>query len=724
MNPIDTTITHGVDIGSAGYPSPLTITSTGAVDVTTDYDDRAVYGLGGTLVNQGTVDGVGTVLGIYLPGGVIDNSGFISGYLGGINFGADVGTLTNSGTIQSTGDLSYFGSSRYDVTFGEEGAGGGTLFNEKSGDITGGVGSLGGPLTVTNLGTITNDFGQGISLNYGGTVTDAGIISSSGPIGPDERDYDSIYFGGTFFSGTPTTNLLNLEAGYSLTGEVQGSDISGSTNTLELTGSAAAPVVVNFTPTSFTNFNDVEFAPGDAPNYAKLVLALPGDVPSTITGFMGPDDVIDLSYIGDPDGNATAVLNPLTDVLTVIGDNGTATLQLDTSDEYSSIIFNTTPDGSGTDVTPPCFCAGTLIATSSGEVAVEALAIGDRVMTVSGEAKPIKWIGRRSYDGRFIRGQREVLPIVVRAEALAPEVPARDLWLSPGHALLFDGVMVAVEYLVNGLSIVQAEAVERVEYFHLEFEAHEVVLAEGAAAESYVECDNRRSFHNAHEFTALYPDDARLPYSYCLPRLEAGTAELAALREQLFERAEVLGYLTTPDPDLHLVVDGRVVASQSAADGRHTFGLDALAEEVWLASRCGVPAEMTLLSDDRRRLGVCVQQLVLRDDHVRIEIAASAPSLCEGFHQDEDGAQRWTTGMARIPERFLRLFAGGFTVEVDCVPPLPRYPLHHQTAPSPLHYPLDCVETREATIHTGELGPRLRSPTLPSAGIAAGAHLG
>jgi hypothetical protein len=84
MNPIDTTITHGVDIGSAGYPSPLTITSTGAVDVTTDYDDRAVYGLGGTLVNQGTVDGVGTVLGIYLPGGVIDNSGFISGYLGGI----------------------------------------------------------------------------------------------------------------------------------------------------------------------------------------------------------------------------------------------------------------------------------------------------------------------------------------------------------------------------------------------------------------------------------------------------------------------------------------------------------------------------------------------------------------------------------------------------------------------------------------------------------------
>jgi hypothetical protein len=84
---------------------------------------------------------------------------------------------------------------------------------------------------------------------------------------------------------------------------------------------------------------------------------------------------------------------------------------------------------------------------------------------------------------------------------------------------------------------------------------------------------------------------------------------------------------------------------------------------------------MALLSSGRRRLGVCVQQLVLRDDHVRIEIAASAPALCDGFHQDEEAMQRWTTGMAQLPERFLRPFAGGFTVDVTCVPPLPRYPL-------------------------------------------------
>jgi hypothetical protein len=319
-----------------------------------------------------------------------------------------------------------------------------------------------------------------------------------------------------------------------------------------------------------------------------------------------------------------------------------------------------------------------LILTERGEVRVEDLAIGDRVVTIAGKTKPIKWIGRRSYAGRFIAGNCDALPIVVRASALAPETPVRDLWLSPGHALLIDGVLVAAEHLVNGLTISQASTVDQVDYFHLEFEAHEVILAEGVPAESYVECNNRHGFHNAHEFAALYPDDTRTSFGYCRPRLESGMAELAAIRARLFKRAAALGHMTTADPDLHLVVDGAAVRAQSATGDRYIFQLDMAADEVWLASRCGVPAEMEPLSSDRRSLGVCVQRLVLHDDHLRVEISHSHPSLCEGFHGDEKNVRRWTTGMGRIPERFLRVFAGGFIIEAHCLPPMRRYPLNAQ----------------------------------------------
>jgi hypothetical protein len=339
----------------------------------------------------------------------------------------------------------------------------------------------------------------------------------------------------------------------------------------------------------------------------------------------------------------------------------------------------------GHDRDPPCYCRGTSILTVHGDVRVEDLAIGDKVVTASGEPKPIKWIGRRSYAGRFITGNRRVLPIVVRAGALAPEIPARDLWLSPGHALLLDGVLVPVEHLVNALTIVQADTADSVDYFHLEFEGHEVVFAEGALAESYVECDNRRGFQNAHEFAALYPSDARNSFGYCLPRLEAGMPPLAAIRAQLFERAAGLGHSTTADPDLHLVVDGGVISAQSVAGGRHVFCVDGPAEEIWLASRCGVPAELEPLSSDRRCLGVCVERLVLRDDHLQVEVSHSHPLLCDGFHEDEDGVRRWTTGMGRVPERFLRPFMGSFIIEVHCRPPMPRYCVEPRPAAVPYH---------------------------------------
>jgi hypothetical protein len=192
-----------------------------------------------------------------------------------------------------------------------------------------------------------------------------------------------------------------------------------------------------------------------------------------------------------------------------------------------------------------CYGRGTLIKTRRGQKKVEKLKIGDKVMTASGTARPIKWIGRRSYGGRFIMGRKDILPICIKAGALADNVPARDLWVSPNHAMYLDRALIEAKDLINGVSIVQAERVEAIEYVHIELETHDVIIAEGALAESFIDDDSRAMFHNAHDYATLYADDVRQPACYCAPRLDEGY-EVEAVRQQLAQRAGLLRSADAP----------------------------------------------------------------------------------------------------------------------------------------------------------------------------------
>src|SRR5258708_11799893 len=161
-----------------------------------------------------------------------------------------------------------------------------------------------------------------------------------------------------------------------------------------------------------------------------------------------------------------------------------------------------------------CYCPGTLIATARGEVPVEQLAIGDGVVTAFGALRPIKWIGRRSYGGRFIMGRADILPICFKAGALGDNLPRRDLWISPHHAMHFEtadseGVLIEAKDLINGVSIVQADNVDKVEYFHIELDSHDVIVAEGAPSESFIDDASRRLFPNAPEYYTLSTDPIR-----------------------------------------------------------------------------------------------------------------------------------------------------------------------------------------------------------------------
>src|SRR5262245_59229188 len=134
-----------------------------------------------------------------------------------------------------------------------------------------------------------------------------------------------------------------------------------------------------------------------------------------------------------------------------------------------------------------CYLRGTEILTTKAGLRVEDLKIGEKVLTVSGKSKPIKWISRQRF--KKIAASvwpKSVLPVRVSRFALDQQTPHRDLYVSPNHGLLLDGVLIPAIYLVNGTSIVQAlpEGVEEIDYFHIELETHEIVFAEGAAAET------------------------------------------------------------------------------------------------------------------------------------------------------------------------------------------------------------------------------------------------
>ncbi|MBV9734487.1 MAG: Hint domain-containing protein [Acidisphaera sp.] len=138
----------------------------------------------------------------------------------------------------------------------------------------------------------------------------------------------------------------------------------------------------------------------------------------------------------------------------------------------------------------PCFCAGTRILTPDGEVPVEDLRVGDHVRTASGAAVPIVWIGRRRVDCRGRCDPTSVSPIRISAGAFAAGRPARDLLLSPDHAVYAEGVLIPARHLVNDASI-RREAAGIVQYLHLELPAHDVLLAEGLPVESYLDTGNR-----------------------------------------------------------------------------------------------------------------------------------------------------------------------------------------------------------------------------------------
>lgn len=179
-----------------------------------------------------------------------------------------------------------------------------------------------------------------------------------------------------------------------------------------------------------------------------------------------------------------------------------------------------------------CFCAGTMIATPGGAVPVESLAAGDLVLTAEGRTMPVRWLGRTTVS-RLFADPQHFYPVRIKAGALGENLPARDLRVSPGHGIRIGDVLAHASALVNGTSIVREQTVPFVfTYYHVELDTHALVLAEGVAAETFLEDTEAMGFDNWDEREA--PAAAQ---ELAYPRVKSSRQLPRAVRETLAKRA-------------------------------------------------------------------------------------------------------------------------------------------------------------------------------------------
>jgi hypothetical protein len=257
-------------------------------------------------------------------------------------------------------------------------------------------------------------------------------------------------------------------------------------------------------------------------------------------------------------------------------------------------------------------------------------------------------------------------PICVRADAFGEGRPNRDLFLSPDHAVLWDGGLVPVRLLVNGASIQRDSGRRLITYYHVELETHDILLADNLAVESYLETGNRGMFENTGEPLLLHPDltndQARRVASSCAPFVD-DPARVRPIWQALAVRAQRRGLAlplvgaTTDDPGLCVIVDGHALAPIGITPGQHTLGqhtfvLPAGATEVRLRSRSATPSDMAPWVSDDRRLGVLLRGLTVRSGADAVPIPLDHPGLGAGWWQAEwhgpATLRRWTDGDAVV----------------------------------------------------------------------------
>ncbi len=146
-----------------------------------------------------------------------------------------------------------------------------------------------------------------------------------------------------------------------------------------------------------------------------------------------------------------------------------------------------------------CFVAQTRIATEHGEVAIEDLRPGDRVLTRDNGLQLVRWVGIKPMSGRFLLDHPHLRPVLVSQDAFGEGLPRRDMMVTPNCRVPFSlpakGVLnrvveerIAFKNLVNHRTVQQIDTTG-ITYVHLVLGRHEVISANGVWVETFKASD-------------------------------------------------------------------------------------------------------------------------------------------------------------------------------------------------------------------------------------------
>lgn len=510
-----------------------------------------------SLSNQGVIAGTGSAGLRVLAGGVVTNQsgGIISGADYGVFVQSVAGTFTNDGTI--TGQTGFY----------------------QRGVVTSG-GTVTPDVTLINAGTIIGTGGVAVSLYHSNDllIDDPGSVFSGNVIGGGARL--ELAAGGTGTLGVLSGDLssfgaVTVDAGAVWTGGGTLGPGAVMTNsgtweltgqTLGLAGTLAGTGMVMLNPGADLQDSGTVLAGatiGFGVAGGTLGLTAPNSENGLLVGFAAGDTLwlpnVPDSGLSENFSNGTLTLSQFGTVIANIAMRG----------KYTTNSFALVPDGhGGTDVVIPCFVENTAIAMQAGQVPVQSIRPGQFAITAAGRPRRVVWVGQRSLPA----SEAASAPVCVRAHAFGPDLPVRDLLLSPDHAVFHAGVLIPVHLLVNGTSILRAPR-RPIMYHHIELECHDILLAENLPVESYLDTGNRAQFDTPP------PPRRRAFASRCAPLVLGGSSLARARRHVLVQRR---GNISPPPGWITAALAARPLPPARLTDREAVFLLPDSAREIIL----------------------------------------------------------------------------------------------------------------------------------------------